>query len=519
MKKFFKKLLLALVLVPCALFAVACKKDPPPEEPPTQAEINANGFTKLKTVMPAFAAQNGDKTITTDTTMSSTTKVYNADGTEVTGDDFTALVGVSADQANRTAKSREKVTYNATTSEFAHRYYEEDAEHNLVMDTENYEGIKKVGDKYAQYVLDDYDGASAAYVSSEHYKYEYLDDTMWSDAGMEDTIGQNPAEFDSFDSMCDYMEEMLGQAMNDFAIGGDITTDFDAKFTESNGVWTFTISLDVMGEAVEGDEAGSEMEIGMDVIIVFTDNGLNSYEQNMQVNVTMEMPGEGTVTYDVVSGMTMNEKETYSATFDSSLALTATELATFDAITLENIEVRVMIASLTDNNSFSCPSYTYGDSLANIMDEDKEKYGPNVEIKLYRDEERTVEFNYATETMPSYEIRLYPELVAKEGYAVVIEDRSLTVWDSEGSWEDGNREQNVKVLAVATEGTYTYLTNVDFETDEYGWYDEYDTEDWDTITIDGVEKAATATTLTLEAGKTYKIVYEAELTLEPSVSA
>lgn len=515
MKKFFKKILLALVLIPCAIFAVACKKDPPPE--PTQAEINANGFAKLKTVMPAFAAQNGTKTITSDTTIGMSTKVYKTEGTEgtevteVTGDDFTELVGVPAEEVNVNEKEREKLTYNATTGEFVRRSYEEDEEHNLVMDPTNYASIKKVGEKYVRYVVNGTSDPQAAYVSADHYEHEFLQDTMWSDVDVEDHVGLTASEFDSFDSMCDYMEEMLTEEMGELDMEGTVDTNFEAKFTEKNNVWTFTVKLVMTGETEEEGQT-AEMEVSLSVNIEFTDNGLNSFETNMAIDTAMEVPGEGDVTYDIVSSTTMKMKETYSTTFDSSLSLTAAELATFDGITLENKHTIIgLIDFIDDYASETIYSGAYGDDLDNILDEKIAEYGENVEIKLYRDAARTVEFDYTTEKAPSYELSLYPELIAKEGYAVVIEDRKLRVEDEDGFWVDGNSEQNVRVFAVATDGTYTFLTNVDFMKD-YGSCDEYDTEEWTTITLNGEEKAETTTTLTLESGKTYKVVYESLLT-------
>jgi len=482
----FKKLkmfLVALIMLPCAIFLPACGEPDDPKDPPSNTlttEQKNTAFGNLKsTLAEDYSEKSANASIVATKDSSSELKSMDFTNSNLDEETQETMRESMAEENEGGSYFSNEIGYKADGSGYLINKYGETKE-TAKPQSKTY--FVKDGTNYIMYELHYYgedqafSGASANYVSSDHSKYSAVNAMMEKLEGLPETVAES-ANFEEFvESMANsYLEQEFSEIEEDqVALDIDMTKENDI-YTIA-GTCTFTdIAMEMMGLAMECDGVAT-------YTLKFTTDAILEYGLDLDMEMIMEFPdvmmggeGEGKTVMTVSSDSV--DKVVFSETFDDTKM--ENDFSEYEEEIGEISNARVNVQFVIDGYTYTNIGVDFTEGLAVADFAGHYELGLLSDITWYTDEGCTTAFT-GFNGLKSFDddIKLYAKNVATPtGYACVI--------------ETGLFEDEVSYYNIETESVYYISTTADVY-----------------LTIDDGERTLyTESTLTLEEGRTYLIEY------------
>ncbi len=535
MKKFLKKMFLALTLVPMSMFCVACGEDPvdpeTPPAPPTQAEINAAGHTSLKA---AYTKQNkyeGGKTIKDITTNNSNSAIVMepmTDGGERTEVDLTGTQ-LEGEVGEVTSKTLTETTIDAATNTGATKVFDYTGDTKGALQSASWVAKEDGTDKYIRYGKELISGEeyslSVDYVGSDYAKTVLFLDAAPSDesdsAGAPDMLASDIIlSSTSFDDMVTKLEASFA---SEVGIMYNTTTtpnvEFDVSMVQGTDGYTMTVTCSIGGLSgdITGTGMNADLEMDAKTVINFNENGISSVtietdgmaEVDMTDYAAVLLPpyeGEGEPEYTMVMDMDSTSTITYSQAKTDDLFITATEKAEYDEYDNDIQNTRAFAFCYVVNMdqydaTMSSTSTRFPVVYGSTFDPNGYPiacFGDGITFTWYTDEACTVEYD-PTAAVPSYNFNLYAKANVEAGKILVVEkiDKKMG--------EASMGASTVSIYAIEEDASISLMNQTDFAEMFDGAYT------WTARKVNNVAVGDAETVYAVEAGNVYVVVYEIDL--------
>ena len=509
MKKFFKKILLALVLIPC-MFAVACFGNDDDDDKFTQDGAYSTLRTNITSGKVVDNTKTHEITVNTVEGMTATTD-FSQSGLNTTN---LAMVQEYMDMDDENGEEKCEQIYGYKTDGTGYLVTKWNEGENGAMVVTKSEFTKKNGTNYENYKmyegqewdedLEDYVDVikkEIAYVGSDYAENTYVlkitedEESMAATASLFDLIRDNET-YTAFKTAADEWAEESVSKYTSAELGDGVTSTVSVDLKEVNEVCVLEVTINIQDIEMEIMGMAMNMDVAGTMTMNFTESGISKVAMDMDMTAVTEIgkdmlammaPDQATeFTNDnkVVINMNMDmlSQIEFNTGFDETILTASTEgyegLGENGAIENLVFEYAPIVCATTGDKNWR--TLQYGE----VIDLDAADFGlANSTITLYWDEACTDAVE-ATDTYPSYPKTLYYKVTPNTGYALVAEK----IYDNEtGEFEYVNTYEH----EVAT-GLYEVSYSSSSAT-------------VNKVEVNGVVNANYADGLTVEGGNYYEV--------------